>query len=167
MVTSLNQLVPLTFEMDPGEPVSEFFTATYLDGLTALSNGMYDVDLLRAQASERGHPNPDPIAFDCHYNFLGVGAPPEADDPVRNRVVSRPRDLVVRPRFNVSASVDDEGVWLRMMATADYLHGETCARTLAGIEAVIVAAAAAPDVLVGAVDVRALRILEPLVVEAP
>lgn len=165
MVSSLNQLVPLTFELDSEEPVAEFLTATYVNGLTALSNGMYDVDLLEAAARERGHPHPDPMAFDCHYNFLGDGAPPPSDDPVRDRVVSRPRDLLVRPRFNLSASVDDEGVWLRMMATADYVNGATCARTLAGIEAVLVAAAADPDVLIGAVDVEPLRPLEPVVAD--
>jgi hypothetical protein len=37
---------------------------------------------------------------------------------------------------------------------------------LTGIEAVLVAAAADPDVLIGAVDVEALRPLEPVVVDA-
>ena len=165
MVTSLNQLVPVTFELDAGKTVAEFLTAAYIDSLTALSNGMYDVDLLKTAAGERGHQHPEPMAFDCHYNFLGTGTPPQTDDPVRDRVVSRPRDLVVLPRFNVSASVDDEGVWLRMMATEGYLNGASCAQTLASIEAVLVAAAADPDVVIGAVGVDALRPLEPIIVD--
>jgi hypothetical protein len=167
LVSSLNQLVPQTLVMDPDHAVAALFRATYANGLQALAHGKFDVDLLRDQASAQGHPNPDPMAFDCHFNFVEGAPRPQAGDPVRTRVLSRDRDLLVLPRLNLTAAADDHGVMLRMMASRHYLDGTPAAAVLGGVEAAMVRAAADPDVTCGDIDLTPIRDPEPLVVSSP
>jgi hypothetical protein len=163
LVSSLNQLVPQTLTVDSHHAVSYLFRATYSGGLQALANGKFDVDLLREQATAQGHPNPDPMAFDCEFNFLEEGPRPEADDPVRTRIISRERDLLVLPRFSLAASADDHGVMLRMIASQQYLGGTPAAAVLGGIEAAIIKAAENPAVTCADIDLTPVREVAPLV----
>jgi hypothetical protein len=149
LVSSMNQLVPLTVQVDPAASTDEFLTGIYGSSLEAYSHGSFDVDLLRQRLTDLGIAAPDPMQFDCYVNFRGpVGVTPPVRSQLRTGVVWQPPRRKTGPSFDLGIATSPEGMTLGARASSRYLDGSKVGPLLAGIESALACVASgAPETL--------------------
>lgn len=139
VVTSMNQLAPVYLPAPPEADPRHALQESYFDVLEAYLNGMYDVDTLTARLTAAGAVEPNPVRFDCYFNFLPSGAQtPSPDDVCVRGVEVRQLPRTVGPRLNVSAANTDEGLHLVVRAGTQTLAPEATRDVVTAIEAALV-----------------------------
>ncbi|MFI5727012.1 condensation domain-containing protein [Streptomyces cyaneofuscatus] len=148
LLSSMNQLAPITVEAPRESSPDAFLRALYLRSLERLLYGAYSIDELRRRLTETDHVNPDPLQFDCYFNFLGdIAEPPPAGSPALDDVEWFDDAWQGGPSFNLRASMGT-GLYLSLTASDAYLGTEAVGRFLAATEAALVSLAdGAPDTL--------------------
>ncbi|MGE7437919.1 condensation domain-containing protein [Kitasatospora sp. NPDC001175] len=148
LVSSMNQLAPMTVAADRGTHPDTVLHAVYRAGLERLLHGSYSMDELRERLTAVGHPNPDPLLFGCYFNFLGeIAEAPEPGSPVLDGIEWAPNAWQASPGFNLRAATG-AGLHLSLTASRDYLRPELIGLYLATVEAVLVSLAdGAPSTL--------------------
>ncbi|WP_275423851.1 condensation domain-containing protein [Actinoplanes derwentensis] len=142
MVTSMNQLAPLTAVDRPEQPAGEFVRLVYAGSMEAYSNAEYSVDALGEHLRAAGQPAPHPLEFDCYFNFLGDSP---ADFPPDHPAVTaisweRPRRQS-GPAFHLAMSTG-AGLTITLRASRSYLGTEGIPRMLGAMEAILLQLAA-------------------------
>ncbi|BFV59643.1 hypothetical protein KCMC57_up47470 [Kitasatospora sp. CMC57] len=148
LVSSLNQLAPMTVAAEPGAHPDEVLRSVYRAGLERLLHGSYSMDELRERLTAVGHPNPDPVLFGCYFNFLGeIAETPEPGSPLLDGIEWAPTAWQASPGFNLRVATG-AGLQLSLTTSRDYLAPELTGAYLAAVEAVLVRTAdGAPDTL--------------------
>ncbi len=140
IVTSMNQLAPVTLHAEGSRDVEGYLRETYVKSMEAYWNGCYDVDELRSRLAGESHPNPDPVRFDIYFNFLGalVGDPPGQDAITSVDWLDYKRSS--GPLLSLVAATE-EGLLLSARASRSYLPDDTAGRLVASIEAALISLA--------------------------
>jgi len=137
LVSSMNQLAPLTVELNPAADPHDWLRSLYEEGLVTYSNASFHIDELISHLRGLGCDNPDPMAFDLFFNFVGETGISLADDPASVRLdrVLAPRQT--GPTFNLVVETG-AGLWLLMRTSRDWLAPVASDALLLGIEAALV-----------------------------
>ncbi|WP_406492310.1 condensation domain-containing protein [Streptomyces sp. NBC_00846] len=77
LVSTMNQLVPLTLAVDRDTPVSAFVKRAHLTALLAYRHGCYDVDSAARLGAEAAVGDDTLFRHDCWFNYVTSPAPPE------------------------------------------------------------------------------------------
>ncbi|MEU1090220.1 alpha/beta fold hydrolase [Streptomyces sp. NPDC005892] len=137
LVSSMNQLAPMTVAAGRGTRPEALLRAVYQSGLERLLHGSYSLDELREQLTAAGHPNPDPLLFGCYFNFLGeIAEPPEPGSPLLDGIEWAATAWQASPGFNLRAATGS-GLHLSLTASRDYLPPDLVGLYLATVEAVL------------------------------
>src|SRR5436190_15603502 len=105
VVSTMNQLAPLTVTVDDAVRPDTFLCHVFEASLEAYAHGCYNVDELRTHLAACGYPDPDPMSFDCFFNFLGDGGrTPDGDGTGRTTLVWQPPARRTGPSFSLLAS---------------------------------------------------------------
>ncbi len=162
LVSTLNQLAPLTITVAPDIEPGAFLNDVYVASLEAYTHGSYDVDELRRRLVAAGMPDPEPMAFDSFFNFRGaVGRPPALSSAAHDGIEWQPALRQTGQSFNLVVGTDPEGLTLVARASRRYLADADLARLLAAIESALVGFAAADAKRVADVDLTPRRELTP------
>jgi len=138
LVTSMNQLAPLTISASPDTGVDDFIRDVYSLSLEAYSHGCYSVDELTEYLTSYGLADPDPMNFDCFFNFAGDSdEPPAAGSPITTTVVWQEPSYQTGPTFNLIVETG-QGLQLSLRASRNYLPPDLLVRCLTSIEAALV-----------------------------
>ncbi|WP_327255528.1 condensation domain-containing protein [Streptomyces sp. NBC_01244] len=157
IVSSMNQLTPLTVSAAQGMRLEDFLRGTYLSSLDVYAYGCYDVDALRTALEGRGHQDPDPMNFNCFYNFLGdAGEAPSDGDPLLSTVVWRNAVRQEGPRFHLRVATG-EGMHVVAAASHEYLPAELLAAFPPALEAALVHMASGTSGSIDEVDLTPRR----------
>ncbi|MDW4909133.1 condensation domain-containing protein [Streptomyces sp. ADMS] len=141
LVSSMNQLAPMTIEADRVTRPDSLLRAVYLGGLERLLHGSYSMDELRERLTTNGHPNPNPVLFGCYFNFLGeIAETPEPGATSLDGIEWTANAWQGSPSFNLRAATG-EGLHLSLTTSRDYLNPERTGLYLATVEAVLVSLA--------------------------
>ncbi|MEU3613631.1 condensation domain-containing protein [Streptomyces sp. NPDC006872] len=161
LLSSMNQLAPMTVAADGDADPDGFLRTLYMNSLERLLYGSYSIDELRARLTEAGCHNPDPLQFDCYFNYLGeIVRPPAAQSPARDDVEWFDDAWQGGPRFNLRAATGS-GLHLSLTASDDYLGAEATGRFLAAVEAALVSLADGGPDTVSEVGLAPLRKVSP------
>lgn len=161
LLSSMNQLAPMTVAADRDAAPAVFLRMLYMNSLERLLHGSYSIDELRARLTETGCANPDPLQFDCYFNYLGdIAEPPAEGSPARDDIEWFADAWQGGPRFNLRAATGT-GLHLSLTASDDYLGAGVTGRFLASVEAALVDLADGAPETVGAVDLAPLRKVSP------
>jgi hypothetical protein len=161
LVTSMNQFAPLTISASPNDRIDDFLRNLHAASLQAYLHGCYSVDDLRGKLNERSYPDPDPMNFDCYFNFMGQDdGPPDGDSPVATTIEWQEPERRTGPQFNLFVSAG-EGINLVLRASHTYLSPDMVGVFLASLEAAIVSMANDSPSKVGAISMRPIRPLSP------
>ncbi len=157
VLSSMNQLAPVTVVADRDAAPSVFLRTLYMSSLERLLYGSYSIDELRARLVEAGSSNPDPLQFDCYFNYLGeIALPPDEGSPAHEGVEWFADAWQGGPRFNLRVATGS-GLHLSLTASEDYLGAEATGRCLASVEAALVSLADGEPGTVADVDLVPLR----------
>ncbi|MET7621976.1 condensation domain-containing protein [Streptomyces sp. NPDC005408] len=141
LVSSMNQLAPITVAADRETHPDAVLRSVYTGGLERLLHGSYNMDELRERLTANGHLNPDPVLFSCYFNFLGeIAETPEPGSPSLERIEWASNAWQASPSFNLRAATG-AGLHLSLTASRDYLSPEHTGLYLATVEAVLVSLA--------------------------
>jgi hypothetical protein len=137
IVASMNQLAPMTATHLPAQPPAELIRRVYADSMHAYSNGSYDVDALRDRLIEEGRSGPDPMEFDCYFNYVGESSAVYGPDhPASTGVLwQRPRRQS-GPALHLTVATGT-GLTLTLRASEAYLGAGRIPEVLGAIEAII------------------------------
>ncbi|MBM7442707.1 hypothetical protein JOC24_006152 [Streptomyces sp. HB132] len=161
LLSSMNQLAPVTVAADRDASPEAFLRTLYMGSLERLLHGSYSVDELRTRLVEAGSVNPDPLQFDCYFNYLGeIALPPDEGSPAHDGVEWFADAWQGGPRFNLRVAMGS-GLHLSLTASEDYLGGEATGRYLASVETALMSLADGAPGTVGAVDLAPLRKISP------
>jgi len=121
IISSMNQLIPLACDADPGTTLVKHLKRTHLNALMAYRHGCYDVDAA-ADLIDRV-PGPDGTAFvhDCWFNYVAEPAAPrsaaaEAGTGAELAWTTPPRNAGHPFYVRVNG---DAGSWLEITLRAD------------------------------------------------
>ncbi|MFG1889099.1 condensation domain-containing protein [Micromonospora sp. NPDC049051] len=141
MVSCMNQIAPLTVHRDPNMATADFVRAVASSSTEAYMRGSYSVDALRDHLTELGVPNPDPITFDCFFNFVGTGeAIPPDDSVLATSVEWQPAARETGPRLNIRVGTG-EALAVSVRASQDYLAPDLVGQLAVSIEAALISLA--------------------------
>jgi hypothetical protein len=137
IVSSLNQLAPLTVELDPGVAPGDWLRSVFKKSLEVYRHASFHIDELARHLRGCGYNNPDPSRFDLFFNYLGdtgVSLPDDLEKVHLKRIHARRQ---TGPTFNLFAEIG-AGIFLRMRTSRNYLGPEESDLLLAGIEAALI-----------------------------
>lgn len=138
LVSSMNQNAPLTVRPRPDADLRQFLRDVYTASLEAYSHGAYHIDRLRELLVEDGADNPDPMEFDCYFNFAGAGLFGQDDEPrATGSVQWQKTNRQTGPVFNLVIGTG-ESLHLLLRASHNYLPPERMAAFLVDVEAMVV-----------------------------
>ncbi|WP_078894855.1 condensation domain-containing protein [Streptomyces sp. NRRL S-1022] len=157
LVSSLNQCVPFTVDIDDESAPDSFLNTTYRASMDAYLHGCFDVDALRSELTARGRLETDPTYFSAHYNFLGAGdGEPPQDAPVRTGVAWRTSHQRIGPNFHLAVAIE-RGLFIGVGASVDYLPDELPAFLAASIEGGLMTLADSPPESLGKLSLEPRR----------
>lgn len=158
LVSSMNQLAPCTVSAVPGTHPEDFLRSVYAASLNAYLHGSYSVDELREQLSKQGHYNPDPMRFDCWFNFMGESDEQPADDdtPGVTTIEWQEASRSAGPAFYLLVSTG-RGMRLALRASRLYCDTDLVSMFLTSFEAALVDIADGAPASIKEVDRRPLR----------
>jgi hypothetical protein len=159
LVSSTNQLAPLTLRARPDMRPDQFLRTVYLGSLEAYSNGSYHVDELRDRLAEQFRQDIDPLDLKCAFNFLE--REPEEEEPAGDSAVAttvewQPAVRQTGPSFRFLA-VAGKGMYLIARASRRYLDADSVAAFLCAVESALLDIADGAPPTVAAVNLRPLR----------
>jgi hypothetical protein len=156
IVSSMNQLAPLTVELDSDAAPEDWLRSLYERSLEVYSHASFHIDELASYLRACGYDDPDPSRFDLFFNYVGETGVAMADDPGKMYLkrVYAPRQT--GPTFNLSAEVG-AGLFLLMRTSRNYLGPEASDLLLAGIEAALVDVDSGAPATLAAVSFKPVR----------
>ncbi|MFG1889125.1 condensation domain-containing protein [Micromonospora sp. NPDC049051] len=160
VVSSLNQLAPMTAAPQPGQTPDDFVRTVYASSMEAYSNGAYNVDDLRDLLVTQDRSGPEPMEFNCYFNFVGELATsyPPTHPAARAVAWQRPRRQS-GPSFHLAVGTG-AGMTFTLRASEAFLGEPGIAAVLTGMEAVLIELAAGAAADVAAINTRPVRRLE-------
>jgi hypothetical protein len=158
VISSMVQISALTTDVEPEAEVAAYLRDTYFRSLEAYEFGTYDIDALRDRLVAEKANNPEPMEFDCYFNFVeAVRAEPEGNSPLITHVEWVQRNVrQTGPRLNLLVGVGD-GLFVSLRASAGYLARSRIADFLVAYEAALVEIAANPFAPIRDLRFRPLR----------
>lgn len=138
IVASMTQLAPLTTVAAGDVHPDAFLLDLNTRCAEAYLHGSYHVDLLRERLVADGVANPEPMEFDCYFNFVD---PPEfapaPDSPMATSVEWLQANRQTGPRFRLLLATGD-GLLAVLRSSHTYLDRAGIAGFLTGLEAALV-----------------------------
>ena len=165
LVASMAQLAPQQITVDGRSAAKDYLFDVYLGSIVAYSHATYDVDELARRLADAGVPNPDPLEFDCYFNFLeALRVSSDPAGPAATSIEWMPTFRQTGPRFSLLVGLSDDpaqGMSVILRASHDYLDPAGIAAFLGSFEAVLVALESSTDVRIADLDLTPLRPVQP------
>lgn len=159
LVSSMVQLAPVTVISAQESSVGDFLRGVYLSGSEAYSHGSYDVDELRNELTELGHANPEPMSFDCLFNFVGsMNYSVHDENPEVTSVRFKKARRQIGYRFFLFLFTSkSRGLSVHLGASESYLAPELVRQFVAALEAALIRVAEDRSVPVTDLDLTPMR----------
>ncbi|GGK72691.1 condensation domain-containing protein [Mangrovihabitans endophyticus] len=154
VVSSMNQLAPLTIAVDLAAHPHDFLTRVFESSMVAYAHGCYSVDELHDHLARHGVPDPDPMKFDCYFNFLGdSGRAPDSDGHEITSIEWQTPARRTGPSLSLLVSTGP-ALLVVLRASRRYLGDGDVPGILGGVESTLIEIAAGPPADLAAVRVE-------------
>lgn len=145
LVTTMNQLIPVLVQVEPGASLAEHITKAHWSGAKAYRHSSYDLDQVLAIAAESGVDAGFNGLFRCWFNYLQLDAVPL--DPARRT----PAELVWQPLarqfgqpVDVRVTVREGRTSIALRADPEVMPADALAGVLRVVSQGVALAAASP-----------------------